>query len=381
MRVLIYHNPLMGHFLPLLPLARALQGAGHTVAFVSSPDMADAVESAGFTLTPAGPTVEEAIEETERRTGVDIRGGETRTVEVIAEYFAGARVDLAIDAAVDGARRWNADLVVFEHLDFVGPLVAAVLDVPSVGVGVDPDLGEVFLNALLHATAPRYVARGLKAPAVAPLGRLLLDLCPPTLQEAGRPVGIERIALRPEPHRAPDGTPPAERAPGSGRPRVLVGFSTYAEGAIGELLQELSALDIDLVATTGGAPIDGLGLKPGRVELFSFLPAAELLDGVAAMVHHGGSGATFGAAARGVPVVVVPGTDGQEAQGRRVAASGTGLHLPIGQQTPKAVAEALVTVLDEPSFAVAARRLKDEIDAMPSAAEVVEHLTTLFARG
>lgn len=378
MRVLFFHNPLMGHFLPLLPLARALREAGHSVAFASAPTMAASVEPEGFQLIPAGPTLEEGIEEMTRRTGVDIRSSD-RTVEIVAEYFAGLRVELAMEQALAGSGEWAPDLIVFEHVDFVGPLVAAALKVPSACVAIDPDLGEVFLGALLDAARPRYLERGLPAPTRAPLGDLLIDLCPPSLQEVGRTAATGRIALRPEPHRAPDGTPRAKRAPGSGRPRVLVGFSTALEGELGTVLRSLSTLDIDLVATTGGAPADGLELEPGRVELFTFLPAAELLDGVAAVVHHGGSGATFAAAAHGAPAVVLPDTDGQEAQGRRVAASGAGLHLPIGQQDPEAVAAALLRVLTEPGFAAAARRLRDEIAAMPSASDVADHLATAFA--
>ncbi|MFE7394469.1 glycosyltransferase [Streptomyces sp. NPDC057582] len=374
-RVLLFNNPLTGHFLPMLPLARALRQQGHAVAFATAAGMAASVEAEGFELVPAGPTTDAVIAEVARRTGSDILAG--RTPELVAEFFAGARVDLTLDEALAGAGDWAPDLVVSEHLDFVGPLVAAVRKLPSAVMAIDPALEPELLDALAAAAHSRYLDRGLEAPTHAPSGRWLLDLCPPSLQRGGALPALERIALRPEPHQRPEGTPRAPRVPGTGRPRVLVSFSTApgASAKLGPVLRSLSALDIDLVATAGGVPAQDFGLEPGRAEVFSFLPAAELLDGVSAVVHHGGSGTTFGAAARGVPAVVVPGTSGQQRQADRLAAAGAGLALPVGKQEPDSIAAAVDRLLAEPAFTRAAHRIRDEIAAMPSASEVAERLT------
>ncbi|MFJ4848730.1 MULTISPECIES: nucleotide disphospho-sugar-binding domain-containing protein [unclassified Streptomyces] len=375
MRVLMFNNPLTGHFLPLLPLAWALRKQGHAVAFVSAPAMAGAVGAEGFELIPAGPSVDVTVAEVGRRTGADMMTAPSPAL--VGEFFAGVRIDLSADEALAGARAWEPDLVVSEHCDFVGPLVATVLKVPSAVMGIDPALEPEVLDALAATAHSRYVERGLEAPAQAPAGRWLLDLCPPGLQRDGALPALERIALRPEPHQGPEGTPRAARTPGTGRPRVLVSLST-ARGAaptLGPLLRSLSALDVDLVATSSGVPVDDLGLEPGRVELVTFLPAAELLDGVSAVVHHGGSGTTFGAAARGIPAVVVPDTAGQQRQAFRLQAAGAGLALPIGEQDPDAVAAAVGRLLAEPGFTAAAQRLRDEIEAMPTASEVAERLT------
>ncbi|MEH0825372.1 MULTISPECIES: glycosyltransferase [unclassified Micromonospora] len=376
MRILFFTNPLTGHFLPMVPLARALRKQRHTVAFVTAAGLAAPIESQGFELIPAGPQTHEVIAELHRRTGLDILAGQTP--QLVAEFFVGARVDLAVDDALTGARDWAPDLVVSEHLDFVGPLVAAALKVPSVVMGIDPALEPELLDAMVTTAHSRYIERGLEVPTNAPFGRRLLDLCPPSLQRDGALPALERIALRPEPHQAPEGTPRAPRLPGTGRPRVLVSFTTAPGGppTLGPVLRSLSTLDVDLVATTGGAPVEDLALEPGRVELVSFVPAAELLDGVSAVVHHGGSGTTFGTAARGVPAVILPGTSGQQRQAYRVEAAGAGLALPIGEQEPAAVAAAVGRLLAEPAFTTAAHRLRDEIAAMPSALEVAELVTT-----
>ncbi|MEV7323862.1 glycosyltransferase [Streptomyces sp. NPDC093970] len=376
MRVLMFSNPLLGHLLPMLPLARALRERGHTVAFVTAGHLESSVEPHGFALISAGPTTETAVAEVIRRLGTDwLRNG---SPDGAAEFFAGARIDLGAGEALAGARAWAPDLIVSEHCDFVGPLVAAALKVPSAVMAIDPTLEPELLVALAATAHARYLEHGLEAPAHAPSGQWLLDLCPPSLQRGGELPRLNRMALRPEPHRAPAGSPPAPRAALSGRPRVLVSFSTAmnAPDRLVPVLRSLSSLDVDLVATaSGGVPIDSTGLDPDRVELVTFLPAAELLEGVSVVVHHGGSGTTFGAAARGIPAAVVPGMPGQQRQAARIEAAGAGLALPMGDETtPEAVTVAVERLLAESTFTAAAHRLRDEIAAMPSAGEVADQL-------
>jgi UDP:flavonoid glycosyltransferase YjiC (YdhE family) len=375
-RVLFFNNPAMGHFLPLIPLARALRKQGHAVAFVTAASMLDAVEREGFELLPAGVTMQEGVAEVTRRTGKNIM--DSRTPELAAEFFAGVRIDLAFDDALAATKEWGPDLIVAEQVDFVGPIIAAELSLPTALIGIDPALESDFQDALVAAARPRYQDRDLAAPVHWLTGNRFVDLCPPSLQRAAWIPPIDRIALRPEPYSAADGTPRAERASGTGRPRVLVSLSTVAEAAagLGELLRSLTALDVDLVATYSGRPVDDLGLEAGRIEMFSFLPAAELLDGVTAVVHQGGSGTTWGAAARGVPAVIAPAAIGQFRQAQRVEATGAGIALPMGKPDPAAVATALGRLLAEPSFTAAAHRLRDEIAAMPAADEVAARLVS-----
>ena len=54
--------------------------------------------------------------------------------------------------------------------------------------------------------------------------------------------------------------------------------------------------------------------------------------------------------------------------------TGAGLVLQPDGTTAETVGEALARLLDEPSFRDAAERLRDEIDRMPPAAEVLADL-------
>ena len=54
MRVLLTSVPGFGHLLPLVPIGRALAGAGHEVRIATSASFAGPVERCGFTAVEAG---------------------------------------------------------------------------------------------------------------------------------------------------------------------------------------------------------------------------------------------------------------------------------------------------------------------------------------
>ncbi|MEO3773833.1 nucleotide disphospho-sugar-binding domain-containing protein [Micromonospora sp. B9E7] len=377
MRVLFSNVPAFGHFLPLLPLARAFRRQGHEVAVVTAAGMTPLIAPEGIEVLPAGPMPDVLFAEVGRKLGLN--PATEPTPEAVAEFFAGVRVDLTADEALAQAKSWQPDLIISEMVDFVGPLVATSLGVPLATLAFGPSVPAEFTDALTAVVRSRYEERGLPAPEHTPAGRWLLDTCPPGFQfdNFAVPSGVERIALRPEPHQSPDvpaggGTPPA-----GGRPRVLVSFGTvFADPAVvGPLLGALTDVDVDVLATLGldGKPED-YQLDSDRVEFSPFVPLAQLLENVSAVISHGGAGTTLGTLARGIPMVVVPQGADQFFQADRVAASGAGLALMPGQADPAAIAAALRRLLDEPTFTEAARRLSAEIAAMPSPDEVAERL-------
>ena len=379
MRMLFSATPAFGHVLPLLPLARAFQARGHQVAFATAPGMAPLVESEGFALLPAGPMPDVLFAEVARRTGAD--PANAPTPEGVAEFFAGVRLDLGADDAVAAAHGFAPDLIVNELVDFVGPLVAATLDIPLATLAFGPAAPAEFLDALTATAAARHAERGLTVPTSTPSGRWLLDTCPPSLQYEGVRWAGERIALRPEPHRAAALSAPHDggdqAAVAGSRPRVLVTFGTvFANPAVvGPLLKALSALDVDLTATLGlDGKAEDYDVDPLRVDLVPFVPMEQLLDGVSAVVTHGGAGTTLASLARGLPMIVIPQGADQFIQADRVAASGAGLTLTADRYSPAAASDALTRLLGEPGFAATARRIGDEIADMAAPTAVAERL-------
>ena len=104
-----------------------------------------------------------------------------------------------------------------------------------------------------------------------------------------------------------------------------------------------------------------LGPLPRRVRVERWVAQDEVMPRAAAVVGHGGSGSTLTALAAGVPLALVPlFVDGPE-NARRVAQAGAAIVVDDATQLARAVRE----LLDDSRYVDAARRIADEIRALP----------------
>jgi EryCIII-like glycosyltransferase len=239
----------------------------------------------------AGAELPDFLGEVERRIGVNLLEGIVPAA--VGEGFGGVRVDMSLDESLTVARSWRPDLIISEACDLVGPLVAAILGVPTAMVTLGPDLPAELTDVMYAAVDKRYAARGLTR--IPPMR--ILDICPPSLQRDNweKPEGW--TPLRPEAHRAPGDATKVEAAQQrAGRPRLLVTFGTIF----------------------------------------------------------------------GDPLVVTPQGADQYVQAEQVASAGAGIGLPLGNTTPADVVKAVEEVLGDPSYRAGARRIADQIAAMPS---------------
>lgn len=381
MRILFSSTPAHGHLLPMLPLARAFRDRGDQVAVMTAGIFAPVLAPEGIELLPAGPAADVLFAESARRTGVDA-AADPRP-EAVADFFAGTRMDLTADDALAAARAFAPDLIVAEALDFVGPLVAAALDVPLAAMAFGPAIPAEFTDGMNAVAAARYAERGL-TPVPA---RWYLDPCPDLLQVPGWQAPQNRLPVRPEPHQGPasagsgpadtDAAPSSAVGPRSGeRPRVLVTFGTHFSdpAVLTPILAELRHTGVDLVVTLGlTARAEEYDADDG-VTFAGFTPLAELLRDVDLVVTHGGAGTTLGALARGLPLVVVPQGADQFLQAAVVSASGTGIAVQPGPDVPQAVAKAVTALRTDAAYRDAARAMAAQVAAMPSPADVAATL-------
>src|SRR5688572_8373690 len=135
MRALFVANPLVGHVLPLVPLATAFRDAGHDVLFATGDDGLDAARKAGLETYDVAPgvSVGRVFGGATLRHPVYITRmlrGDSGT-EGVGWMFAAMTGRLA-DPVVSLADEWRPDLVLHEGLAPVGALAAARRGVPSV---------------------------------------------------------------------------------------------------------------------------------------------------------------------------------------------------------------------------------------------------------
>jgi UDP:flavonoid glycosyltransferase YjiC (YdhE family) len=136
--------------------------------------------------------------------------------------------------------------------------------------------------------------------------------------------------------------------------------------------------DLRLLVTVGhGVDPAALGPVPRGVRLQTWVPQAAVLPRCSAVVSHGGSGTLLATAALGLPQVVLPQAADQFRNAAGLVRAGAGLALHPDDASAEAIADAARAVLDRADLHEGARRVGDEIAAMPGPGAVVDRLEAL----
>src|SRR5438093_3793983 len=109
-----------GHFLPLVPLARAADEAGHQVAFGGQPGMLSVIEQAGFSAFDTGGPTLLATSERTPLLELDME----RELEAVCEGYARRTARERAASVLRLCEDWRPDVLVCDEMDF-GALVAA----------------------------------------------------------------------------------------------------------------------------------------------------------------------------------------------------------------------------------------------------------------
>ncbi len=423
MRVLIVVWPLTAHLNPALPLAHALQGAGHEVRIASHPDLSPAITGAGLHAIPLGTpqtiaapyTVgdhllpQDTVDRLAKALSVspDVEADVWATLSTYT--LASSRIFHPADASgtagwggvddlVAVARAWRPDLVLWDP-NWPGAAVAA----RACGAAQGRILwGRDFLGWADHrATAHReeLTAAGLAHPVaeiVRPaaerhgvevddellLGQFTLDPTPADmrLESRARTVPIRRIPYS-----------GAAEVPGwlcttPERPRVALSLGVTQRMfdndrvMIPALLDTVDGLDIEVIATLDSSQLAGLRV-PDNVRTVDYLPLNLLLPSCSAIIHHGGIGTFTAAVAHRVPQLSVVDDRGiaYAAHAHYAVRHGAGLYAHPGHLSAAEMRQGLLRLLSEPSFREGAARLHADWLAMPSPLDTVPVLEELVA--
>lgn len=366
------------HFLPMVPVGWALRAAGHEVRVAVPPSCVDAVAGAGLPALGTGQDVEVVRGTRDRRDG-DGHAPRARILNAL-DTFVGVAAAMAGDL-VEHARTWRPDLVVHDPLAFAGPLAAAVLGVPSVrhlwgaDMTTNGDVTQASLLAELSSFEALLSRFGLRE--LADLGTLTLDPCPPSVQV---PAPVERQPIQYVPYNGP-GVQPRWTTTLPPAPRVCVTWGRTVARFAGRI--GFPARAVVEAALAEGAEVivattqDQLPELPSGVRVAVSVPLHMLLPACSVIVHQGGGGTVLTSLRMGVPQLVLGQLPDHAFHAERIAQSGVGLRLdPAEADVPRLRAE-LSRLLSEPSYAQAARRVREEMLGRPTPAEVVGVLERL----
>jgi UDP:flavonoid glycosyltransferase YjiC (YdhE family) len=373
------------HFFPLVPFIGASLRRGHGVAVAAPPDFADRVTATGAAFFPVGHPGDEGL----RSLWMSLRGKSQEETSRIAlgEIFAGACAAAALPAVLEMIARWQPAIVVRESQEYAGLVAAAKLGIPHVRVAISAPSGEIDEYRL----AMPYVDAHARALGMAPdpsgerlLGETALTLFPASLEVPMRAPGqvLRFRAAREEAPPLPDWWGARQNPFVYVTLGTVVGGFDVMRGAYRTMLDAVVGLPLRILLTVGNdLPLEALGEIPSNVHVERFLPQNEVIPHAAAVICHGGSGTVLGAMAAGVPLVVAPMFADQPFNAARVAAAGAGLALPTRDAPAAALRQALLRVLEEGSFRLAAGQIAREIAALPSMDQAALELERLGAEG
>lgn len=372
MRVLLSTTSGAGHFRPLLPVARALQRAGHEIACAAPVEAAAMVEREGIRHLPF-----EGVPPDHPRRGEVFGLAPTLPPEearhlVGSEVFGRLNTTYALPGAEAAVAAFGPDLVVHETGEAATRIAAEARGVHA--VGVNPSLSiALFATSMAEGTATLRAERGLDpdADGAAELAAPTLSWFPAAFDVPGAPFRDVRR------YRDPD-------LPGPGDARDLVYVTLGSEAAALPFFPPVLRAAVEgalasgrkvLVTTGKEVDPDPLAGLEGDLEVRTWVDQAEVLRRARVVVCHVGAGSTLGALAAGVPIVAVPLFADQPIIAERVAATGCGRVTSPGPGLASQVEAAVRDLAEEAPDATA--QLAADIAALPPVDEAVPWLESL----
>ncbi|RBM04435.1 activator-dependent family glycosyltransferase [Streptomyces sp. PT12] len=418
MRVLFATVSEDAHFFNLVPMAWAARAAGHDVIVASHPAGAESIVRAGLPAVAVGSDhnlyeilaqyAGSAEEQEGKAVDPYTLPDEYRTWEFFQGYY-GAMVHIAygllndplVDGLVEFAKEWRPDLVIWDHTTYAGPVAAKVVGAAHGRLLWGPDVWAPMRDRFLRLKAeqpegadfdpmrawlePILKRHGAEFGEELISGQFTLHHQPPSLR-AGDSTTVD-YGVQFVPYNGRAELPRWLREEKPTRPRVCLtlGRSLDRAGNDGGLVEKLIAavdgLDIEVIATLGREQRESLASVPENVRLVDYTALHQLLPTCAAIISHGGGTTLVTAMRYGVPQLIVPQVGMGEClyAAQKLESAGAALHEAAHAATGESLREKVSRLVGEPSFREAAERLRDEIVATPSPAEVVPVLEKLAA--
>jgi MGT family glycosyltransferase len=173
-------------------------------------------------------------------------------------------------------------------------------------------------------------------------------------------------------------------APDNGRPLVYsslgTAFNNWPE-YYPILFDAVRDLDVNVFAATGMIDPASLSDVPENVELGQMVPQLDLLSQASVFITHSGMGGTGEAIYYGVPMVCIPQMEEQAITARQVQEKGLGLaFLDKDAITSEGLRDAIVRLLEEPSFHETAAEFSEDMKSLGGAKASTDALMSFIER-
>ncbi|PRY01745.1 activator-dependent family glycosyltransferase [Allonocardiopsis opalescens] len=414
MRVLVTSFAHSSHFGCMVPPAWALRAAGHEVQVLSQPALTAAVTGAGLTAVPVGTDDFLAIAEAQMQGGAALPPearlygatpdeatweGALGLENIMIAFPTLFNDDRFIDDVVSYARQWRPDLVLWEPWTPAGAVAARVT-----GAAHARMLWSLDFLGMARQTFTTLRDRQPEAHREDPLaewltwtveryggdfdeelvtGQWTISTMPPSLR---LPVDLPVLDMRYIPYNGAAVVPDWLREPAK-RPRVCLtlgetGRTTLPGDSFSPplLVEALADLDIELIATLDESQRGSLERVPDNTRIVDFVPLHALLPSCSLVISHAGAGSFNTALYNGVPQLLIADLLDAPLKARGLAERGAGLAFHPEGLDVEQVRAGVVRMLAESSFTEEAARLREELHALPTPAQLVPELERLVER-
>jgi len=373
MRMLFTVVPSGSHFNALVPLGRALQAAGHDVAFATAASFKTTVEDAGFGCFISGPEWEQIVGDAPP-VGAWVQSAPGRlptvreNVDGIAQLFIGGFGLRMVRPLLDVASHWRPDWLVHGSFEVSASVVGERLGIPHASIqtgGINPaDMAGERVVGLLDALR---LSVGLAPdPGAEALYRYVHISAMPAAYFGEAAMPRNTCFIRPGIF---------DRSAGEGLPRWVEGLGErpVVYVTLGTVSNRMSHIFRTIVAALRDEPLDVvvtigrdqdpsyLGDQPPNIHVERYIPNSLLLPHCDLAVMHGGYTSVLSALLEGVPLVLVPLFADQPGNARACARMGVGQVIDPEMLNPDAVRSFVREGLNEPAYGIAARRVQEEL--------------------
>ncbi len=391
-RFLFVVPPLAGHIYPTLAVGRELTDRGHLVAWTGHAETVGPLLPRGARLIPVAADLDGPMLAQLRLRSLGLRG-----VAAFRSLWADLLIPLAasmVHGVAAAADEFRPDVVIADQQAFAGGLVARRRGLPwatSATTSAEltdqfatmPTLGEWARQCLADLQRDMAVSDpvDLRFSEHLVLAFTTAALVGPICTFPGHYVFVgPSIGERPGAPDFPWDWLHGNRPHGN-RQRVLVSLGTINPAAgrrfFAAVLQAVAPL-ADRLQVILVAPPDLIDPPPAHVLVRGFIPQLELLPFLDAVVSHGGHNTVCETLAHGVPLVVAPIRDDQPVIAGQVTDAGAGIRVHFGRVGATELRNAITTVLSDPSYRRAARRVQASFAAAGGAAAAADHLEKLL---
>jgi UDP:flavonoid glycosyltransferase YjiC (YdhE family) len=370
-RVLFSAVPALGHVVPLLNLAQALQLAGHEVRFATNLESHRLVATAGLHPLPAGMSTVEMRDERRRRwPETDRQPASEWATRMWAQIMAPSSLqDLLAIMTV-----WRPHVVVHDEGEYAGPVAAAKAGIPWVTHAWGSPLRPTSeLTELEEIAAWLWETTGLDVPPSAGLyEHALVNPCPRFLQNESPGARIV-WPIRPMPF---------DEEGEQLQPDAYIGFGTVP--AFANARTELTAavrsctergLRVVVTAPSKDLRDEFEAIDSQLVEARDFVKLSAVLPSCKIAITHAGAGTVLASLSAGVPLVLAPrGTPSQVRMAQACERAGVGRSCAREREIDAAVND----VLSNAAMAAKVKAGMRQIATMPTGEEVASKVEALI---